>query len=179
MSVIKIDHTADEFRAMARASRKSSEDSFERSDTDGFLSQWASDTMARAYDLAATLAESNGRYDFEGLVDLTGNPVPCKIVETRYGPKWLVTSAWDERGQPTGDAVAWLSIPRRDVQDDGTIVWNKRSIATLRSKGYQLAYIWRDAVLVSRSSGGYSVTYVPIPAWGKAPTAADVEEIVA
>ncbi|WGH21011.1 hypothetical protein SEA_AZIRA_5 [Gordonia phage Azira] len=54
------DHTADEYRAMAQRERQSSYDSFERCDTDGFLSQWAHDSMARTYLTLAGWAEDGG-----------------------------------------------------------------------------------------------------------------------
>ena len=43
------DHTATEYRAMAFEQRKREAESFERCDTDGFLSQWASAQMERTY----------------------------------------------------------------------------------------------------------------------------------
>ena len=54
------DHTADEYRKMAQGCRDRSAESWERSDTDGFLSQWASDSMARQYDNLADWAENGG-----------------------------------------------------------------------------------------------------------------------
>src|SRR5207244_11723938 len=53
--------TAEEWRAEAAQCRKSSADSWERSDTDGFLSQWAADTMARRFDACAEIADNGGR----------------------------------------------------------------------------------------------------------------------
>lgn len=54
------DHTADEYRAMAQQCRDTSARSWDNSDTDGFLSQWANDSMARQYSQLAELAESGG-----------------------------------------------------------------------------------------------------------------------
>ncbi|AWY05213.1 hypothetical protein SEA_MARGARET_33 [Gordonia phage Margaret] len=43
------DHTADEWTALAQESAQRSADSFARSDTDGFMSQWASDQTSAMY----------------------------------------------------------------------------------------------------------------------------------
>lgn len=87
------------YRAAARRSEKDAHDSFDRCDTDGFLSQWASDQMACRYLAAADLADNNGRSEFVALFDLEGNLVPARQVETRYGWAWLLL---DEDGQSTG-----------------------------------------------------------------------------
>lgn len=54
------DHTADEYREMAQRERHLSAESFDRCDTDGFLSQWAHDSMARTYLTLANWTEDGG-----------------------------------------------------------------------------------------------------------------------
>ncbi|QWY84902.1 hypothetical protein SEA_MSCARN_31 [Gordonia phage MScarn] len=54
------DHTADEYRAMAQDERNRSAESFDRCDTDGFLSQWAHDSMAHNYRHLADLVDNGG-----------------------------------------------------------------------------------------------------------------------
>ncbi|UMO76152.1 hypothetical protein SEA_AMOK_29 [Gordonia phage Amok] len=54
------DHTADEYRAMAQRNREQSAESFDRCDTDGFLSQWAHDSLAHTYRTLADWAEEGG-----------------------------------------------------------------------------------------------------------------------
>ncbi len=61
--------TASEYRAEAAAKREQSRESFERCDTDGFLSQWASDISARLLDTKATLAEDDWKSSFPGLYE--------------------------------------------------------------------------------------------------------------
>ncbi|UVK62949.1 hypothetical protein SEA_HEXBUG_35 [Gordonia phage Hexbug] len=51
-------HTADEWTALAQESAQRSADSFARSDTDGFMSQWASDQTAAMYRQLADWARS-------------------------------------------------------------------------------------------------------------------------
>ena len=77
--------TAEEWREQARESRQRSAESWERSDTDGFLSQWASDEMARRYDFLATVAE-RGYLEVFAFVDLaTGELIKGEQEQGQYG----------------------------------------------------------------------------------------------
>ncbi len=104
--------TADEWRDMARACRQRAADSWARSDTDGFLSQWASDTCAREYDAKAELADQQGLAEFPALFDLEGNLVAAKLVEVdnRYRPGWKI-SKWIvlEDDNPRSRAMQWIA----------------------------------------------------------------------
>lgn len=83
--------TAAEWRTEARDSRQRSADSFERSDTDGFLSQWASDTMARKYEACADLAELGGVIEFQ--VPFVNGEVATLELDRdgQYGRYWYLT----------------------------------------------------------------------------------------
>jgi hypothetical protein len=77
--------TAAEWTAKAQGSRQNSADSFERSDTDGLLSQWASDQMAIKHQRNARIAEVGG-IEMAGIVDLaTGEIVKGEWVDGQYG----------------------------------------------------------------------------------------------
>jgi hypothetical protein len=69
--------TADDCRAYAQTCRTRSAESWERSDTDGFLSQAASDVNARVYDIQAEIIDRGGVSIFPALFDLDGNQVPA------------------------------------------------------------------------------------------------------
>lgn len=92
--------TADEWRALAQQRRDASRESFERSDTDGFLSQWALDMTARQYDLSAQLADTDGLTEVEALFDLDGNLVNAYHGWGRYGDYWMIL---DASGTKTGE----------------------------------------------------------------------------
>lgn len=78
--------TAAEWRAEAQRCRQSAADSWERSDTDGFLSQWASGEMATRYDYLASIAERGGLMKVSAFVSLeTGEVIKGEYRETRYG----------------------------------------------------------------------------------------------
>lgn len=81
----------DKLRARAQECRQRSADSWDRSDTDGFMSQWASDATARKYDTEAEVADAGGMWDFAALFDAeTGALVPAKTIQTRYGSCWAL-----------------------------------------------------------------------------------------
>lgn len=81
--------TAAEWRAESADSRRRSYESFQRSDTDGFLSQWASDEMARRYDSLARLAENGGVREAIAYADIeTGEIIKGEWREAQYGAAW-------------------------------------------------------------------------------------------
>lgn len=96
---------ADDLRAQARGNRASAQESYERSDTDGFLSQWASGITASELLLKADLIESGGSYERDVLFDLEGNVVLAKEIETRYGWSWMIL----DPDNPRGSAIGWFN----------------------------------------------------------------------
>jgi hypothetical protein len=133
------DHSAAEWREMAREDRQRAADSWERSDTDGFLSQWASGIMADAYDLAAELVEElAGDTTETALFDLDGNLLEARQVETRYGMSWLVLS-------PAGDRWFNQSWARKDAT----------RVANDAKKGIYVGTVRGQAVLVPGKTGRY------------------------
>jgi hypothetical protein len=90
--------TAAEWRKEAADCRNRSYESFERCDTDGFLSQWASDTMARRYDECADVAENGGRIFVTALFDLEGNFITADYREGQYGWYFLVPAEYVAKG---------------------------------------------------------------------------------
>jgi hypothetical protein len=67
------------------------EESVERCDTDGFVSQWANGVCGRLELAKAELAENNGECDQLVLVDANGDLVPAKLIPTQYGSAWLLS----------------------------------------------------------------------------------------
>lgn len=81
---------AEQYRNEARGNDRDAQESYERCDTDGFLSQWAHGQMANRYYRAADILEAGGCAEFVALFDLEGNLVPAKYIETRYGYSWAL-----------------------------------------------------------------------------------------
>jgi hypothetical protein len=124
---MSVEKTAEQYRAEAAAHRQEARDSFERCDTDGFLSQWASGINAQLADAQAKLAEAGGIATFQRTILLTldGETTDARRVETRYGTKWRLDST-DQ----------WLAyMPERE--------------STLAKKGYKEATI--EAVAPARA----------------------------
>lgn len=133
--------TADQWRAMAAKARGQSQASFERSDTDGALSQFASDSAARRYDMCATLAEQDGTWEFPALFTLTGALVPDAVwikTKTKYGAKWVWRIG---RGQ----AAQWFDPSKANS--------GARRRANDAAKGYQLGTIRATAYVGTSGSG--------------------------
>lgn len=86
------EHTPAEWRAMAAVARRRSQESFDRCDTDGFMSQHANDLFADLYERCAQIADGDGCVEFDALLYIDdGSPVDARIIDTRFGCKWIFT----------------------------------------------------------------------------------------
>lgn len=82
--------TLQQLRAKAAACFREAADSFERSDTDGFVTQWASNLNGQLYERQAEIAEAGGVAEFWGLFDLEGRRLPAKLIDGKHGPCWAM-----------------------------------------------------------------------------------------
>lgn len=84
----------EELRQEAVELRASARESFERCDTDGFLSQWADGINARLAEAKADIADAGGTALFARwiLLNAAGEELDARRVETRYGVKWRIDS---------------------------------------------------------------------------------------
>lgn len=83
--------TAEEYRAKARGNYRKADESFERCDTDGFLSQWALGVKASEYNALADLAEAGWVHDFPALHDeATGRRLDARLVDGKFSRVWLL-----------------------------------------------------------------------------------------
>jgi len=80
--------TATDYITRAKDKEKQVNDSIDSSDTDGFLSQWASALGAQQDMLRAELAANDGYAEFPALFDTDGNLIPAKLINTTYGNAW-------------------------------------------------------------------------------------------
>jgi len=81
----------------ARNCEDRKEESWERSDTDGFLSQWASGMSASLARAKAGICENKGRDTFTGLFEKTESGfrrVKAKMVVTNRGSSWGGNLVW-------------------------------------------------------------------------------------
>lgn len=78
--------TAEQWREMASKCYRDREESWERSDTDGFMSQWASGQMASRYNELAYIADNDGFMTDRAYVDIaTGELLKGRWFEGQYG----------------------------------------------------------------------------------------------
>lgn len=82
--------TADQWKLIARESQIAKAESFERCDTDGFLSQWAHNQMQSRYAAMAKFAEQGGTTTAEAVFDLEGNLVTTDNRDGDYGSYWFI-----------------------------------------------------------------------------------------
>lgn len=89
----------EQLRAEASERIRLAEESWERSDTDGFLSQWALSITARKLQLQAEINEAGGKAEFWGLYTKDGRRVKAKEIKVaayhRNGAvdKWCIFTA--------------------------------------------------------------------------------------
>ena len=153
--------TADSLRASAAAHLEAREASFERSDTDGFVSQWASGICASRDSLAAEILENGGTATFPGLFSReTGERVPAVLI--RMADKFRPgqdRQVWRIEDPATGRAVAWVNhswgTKRSAIYRDGYVLADEQAPAEafIDGRGHGLSgSAWAS---VRRTDGGY------------------------
>lgn len=85
--------TADDFRAMATQCREERAASWERSDSDGFLSQWANQRMENTYLDAAKVAENGYTVERVEIFTTTGEHMESEQRDGDYGFYWFIPKA--------------------------------------------------------------------------------------
>ena len=97
--------TAAQWTDMADRMIQRDQESFQRSDTDGALSQMGNNLRAREYRLCAELAAHGGIWTFPALYTLTGALVPEATYVKTYMGKWV----WRVG---SGQDVTWFDASR-------------------------------------------------------------------
>lgn len=141
---------------------RAAEESFQRCDTDGFLTQWAHGINADIKRRQAEIEENGGRWTFPGLFDReTGQRVRAKIVHVadRYSyvegatrPLWLVLGPRDE-------ALLWLpayrTSKRSKLWQAGFEERDEEAPARAEIQGRGRGLSGTAWVAVVRTDGGY------------------------
>lgn len=147
-------------RAEAQRCEARAEESFQRCDTDGFLSQWASGLHSDLCRARADIAEQGGRCAFPALFNLQGELVAAKFIETRYGWAWGILPSDD----PTGSFVSWFnpsnarSLKKMDAADarKGFYVGSVLAHAAAKMDGRGTGLSGSAWVARFRTDGGFS-----------------------
>jgi len=133
------EQTAEALREDARRHEQEAADSFDRCDTDGFVTQWAHGINAEVARLQADIVEQGGTWTFQGLFDSeTGDRVKARIVRVAgyYGTtvsKWVVLD-----------------------EDDNATHWVPAYKSGKQSKLYKLGLEERDEVAPAKADTGGS-----------------------
>lgn len=93
--------SAEEYLDKAKRHQNDAIASFDRCDTDGCVSQWASGVMADEARANARLAAQGGCDNFRALFDLDGNLVAAKLVNGQYGLCWGILQSDDPSSRIT------------------------------------------------------------------------------
>lgn len=129
------------------------EDSFQRSDTDGFLTQWACQITANRARKAAEVARRGGLDCHPGLFRASdGKRIRAKLIDGKFGACWAVC---DREGKFTGKFISDNRGPRAALAKLGLVVCGEYvpSRANIRGTGTGLSgNAW---ACVERTDGGY------------------------
>lgn len=146
---------AEELREMARRNNQEARDSFDRCDTDGFLSQWASGITAEKYRLRADIAENGGMWTFAALFDLEGNLIPAREVHGQYGSFWSLLDGEGNRTDRTfSESQAQNETVRiRNDAKKGFYVGTVLAPAWVATRGQSATSV---ACHIERADGGWN-----------------------
>lgn len=132
-------------RTQAAADRAKREESHDRCDTDGFLSQWAHGLTAQENATKADVLEHGGCALFVGLYrTATGERVAAKLISGNWGARWMVCDA--TTGRATGEFYAL-----GETDENLEPVNSKRT--KLVKAGYEERREWAPAIVKCCSSG--------------------------
>ncbi len=148
-----INLTADEHRAAAAENVARAEESFARSDTDGFVTQWASGLTAQLHRRQAEIEDNGGKAYFWVVVDEDGSYVPSRLIDTRYGEKVAIFATQEDAERRGGRVIKWI---KRSALKRHGLRWGAflaPAQAYMDGRGYGLSgTAW---VAVRRADGGF------------------------
>lgn len=173
MSRERATKTEAEYLADERGDYAAKEESFERCDTDGFLSQWAHDQLARKNRLLANLARNDGRVFVAVYVDPeTGETIPARAIRTKYGTRVAVFASWSDCCSRSGEIVEWLSRKKADSRFEVAYFEAEGAVDSYAAKGamnvsyFYVAFRGYDlghGVLLADAAGDAEVAIVDDP----------------
>lgn len=119
-----MERTGEQWRALAAEAGRESAVSFERCDSDGFLSQWATQQMGRVYLSMAAIADNGHITERPAIFDLAGN---------------LVTL--DSRTNDWGNTYWYIKGAENPYFSESNATKLKTARANNEKKGYRLGWV--------------------------------------
>ena len=125
--------TAQDHRDAAAASAKARQESWDRSDTDGFLSQWASGLTAQEHEAWAKLLDNGGKTRMRVLMNLDGTVASTHLHYGQYGASWVVN---DDTFARTGKRFVNESEARSAARRRAAMAKKGHTFGTIEVDGY-------------------------------------------
>lgn len=153
--------TAEQWRAASRTAHNAAADSFDRCDTDGYLSQWAHGKVAEENEVKAKLAETGGLIDADALFLLDGTLASTHRAAGKYGSYWVLN---DDAAAALGKRFLTLSDASKGARRYNANRAKGVTVGTIRVQGYvghggdmvSLHY-FRAPVVADLRSGAFEV----------------------
>ena len=154
--------TAEALREEAARLDRAVDESFQRCDTDGFLSQWALGLNAEKCRMQAKIEEHGGVWDFPALFDLEGNRVRARLIRVYckfshdYKSVWMLLDSNDQsKALVTAFPKRKSTMEKKGFREGREMAPAK---ATIQGSGHGLSgSAW---VAIVRTDGGYPATAV-------------------
>ena len=130
---------AEKYRELAKDARQRLNESWERSDTDGALSQWALGRQESEYLAWAQLAENDFISSYQALAK-DGKLVPHKDIDTKFGWCYAIFESFEEANKPNGKIIEFVGTGDRAIKNKGyeKITVQAKSKVILGGKGWTL-----------------------------------------
>ena len=156
--------TAQTKRDEAAKLRQQAHDSFDRCDTDGFLSQWASNLNARLKEHEAELIENGGRDVFPGLYEKEGRRIAAKFISGQYGFVWLLR---DDEAEKFGRRFIPASEKSKVRKTLGMVIRREKvpARAKISGKGKGLSGAACCQVITYRTGDEWGLDAIPGEVW--------------
>jgi hypothetical protein len=133
--------TSEQLRNEANKADNEAYESFERCDTDGFLSQWASGLTADLKRKQAEILDNGGWYEFPALYNLDGTRARAKLVHTHPPYAHYITE------------IQWMFFDANDKPTSKFIKAFPKRESTMTKKGYKEGFELADAEAFMNGSG--------------------------
>lgn len=123
--------TADQYRAMAADCYRRTQESWERSDTDGFMSQWASDQMASRYQHNAVIVEQGG-VQSSALVEVATGEIVATMADYKEGQYgWCYLIRDDSVAARIGRFVSPSNAKKQETREANNAKKGVREVSVL------------------------------------------------
>lgn len=140
-----------QFENQARDSYAAREESWERCDTDGYLSQWASGITADGYRCAAELARNHGLVETTALFFADGRIASTHHKWGQFGPFWVLN---DEAAALHGKRFLSESKARKAATRAANLAKKGFSVGRIRVAGR--VFIPEGSSITSARYGAYA-----------------------